>query len=136
MFQIKLIKVTTREGFPDNGDNLLFQCQWSINQYLLITNLFNILGGFISDLVLHHYLSRLFLNIRSSETIWRTIKFLQGPFFLINNGSDAFIHSLDLDFQCHISWSFLHSTVWGKRWVFILLILVALLTITVKNFLS
>jgi hypothetical protein len=45
MFQIKLIKVTTREGFPDNGDNLLFQCQWSINQYLLITNFFNILGG-------------------------------------------------------------------------------------------
>ena len=40
----------------------------------------------------------------------------------------------DLDFQRHMSCSFLCSMIWGQRWLFVLLVLVELLTITFLNF--
>ena len=32
------------------------------------------------------------------------------------------VPSLDLDFQCHMSWSFICSMIWGKCWLFVILI--------------
>jgi hypothetical protein len=41
------------------------------------------------------------------------------------------VPSQDLDFQCHISWFFLCSVSQGEMWLFVLLILMELLTVTV-----
>ena len=46
------------------------------------------------------------------------------------------VQSKDLDFLRHMSWSFLWSMNWNERWLFALLILVELLTITVQTFFS
>jgi hypothetical protein len=46
------------------------------------------------------------------------------------------VPSKNLDFQRHVSWSFLWSMNWSERWLFILLILMELLTITDMHFRS
>ena len=74
------------------------------------------------------------INDSSLYHTWRKLTNQKTHNFIVRKFSTSYITVKDLDIQCHVSWSVLCSMIWGERWLFVLLILVELLTITVLTF--